>query len=216
MVTVAITSQPDLPPQGAAIWHRRFLKHSLITKNLVSSFIYLLRKYMSYESFQNHGYAVSGSELPLDWHELFINENDKSNEGLVHARWMYTFNQHISTSHQPSFTYIKNHIMNHSSPEMVTHTSQCKKMFDVKSFPSLPFFSVQFHPEHQAGPEVSEIANLEEMKIFLISFIISLPGWTLIVYSNPLKNMCSNLKQITSFLLLSNIFLENVKGVIHL
>ena len=40
---------------------------------------------------------------------------------------------------QPSFTNIKNHIMNHSSPEMVTHTSQCKKMFDVKSFPQSSF-----------------------------------------------------------------------------
>ena len=37
-------------------------------------------------SFQNHGYAVSGSELPKDWQELFINENDKSNEGLVHSK----------------------------------------------------------------------------------------------------------------------------------
>ena len=31
---------------------------------------------------------MSGSELPEDWDELFINENDKSNEGLVHARYI--------------------------------------------------------------------------------------------------------------------------------
>ena len=41
---------------------------------------------MSYDYFQNHGYAVSGSELPEGWLELFVNENDQSNEGLVHAR----------------------------------------------------------------------------------------------------------------------------------
>ena len=41
---------------------------------------------LSSESFQNHGYAVGGSELPEEWEELFVNENDHSNEGLVHAR----------------------------------------------------------------------------------------------------------------------------------
>ena len=55
---------------------------------------------------QNHGFAVSASGLPGDWEELFVNENDKSNEGLVHR--------------------------------------------------TKPFFSVQFHPEHRAGPEVSK------------------------------------------------------------
>ncbi|XP_064487253.1 multifunctional protein CAD-like [Ornithodoros turicata] len=52
---------------------------------------------------QNHGYAVSASDLPDDWEPLFTNANDKTNEGMVHK--------------------------------------------------SLPFFSVQFHPEHMAGPE---------------------------------------------------------------
>lgn len=52
---------------------------------------------------QNHGYAVSVSQLNEEWLPLFTNANDKSNEGIVHK--------------------------------------------------SLPFFSVQFHPEHMAGPE---------------------------------------------------------------
>ena len=52
---------------------------------------------------QNHGYAVDVSNLPCEWSTLFTNENDGSNEGIVHD--------------------------------------------------SLPFFSVQFHPEHTAGPE---------------------------------------------------------------
>ncbi|CAB3411095.1 unnamed protein product [Caenorhabditis bovis] len=51
---------------------------------------------------QNHGYAVDESTLPSDWKALFTNENDKTNEGIVHS--------------------------------------------------SKPMFSVQFHPEHAAGP----------------------------------------------------------------
>ena len=56
---------------------------------------------------QNHGFAVEASSLPKDWVELFINENDKTNEGICHT--------------------------------------------------SKPFFSVQFHPEHHAGPTDMEI-----------------------------------------------------------
>ncbi|CAI5440616.1 unnamed protein product [Caenorhabditis angaria] len=55
-----------------------------------------------YITSQNHGYAVDTNTLPSDWKPLFTNENDKTNEGIVHS--------------------------------------------------SKPFFSVQFHPEHTAGP----------------------------------------------------------------
>ncbi|CAH0406522.1 unnamed protein product [Chilo suppressalis] len=51
---------------------------------------------------QNHGYAVDANSLPENWKILFTNENDKTNEGIIHK--------------------------------------------------SKPFFSVQFHPEHTAGP----------------------------------------------------------------
>ncbi|CAI4225817.1 unnamed protein product [Auanema sp. JU1783] len=51
---------------------------------------------------QNHGFAVDPLSLPEDWRPLFTNENDKTNEGIVHR--------------------------------------------------TKPFFSVQFHPEHTAGP----------------------------------------------------------------
>ncbi len=33
---------------------------------------------------QNHGYALDPSTLPQDWQVLFTNENDKTNEGIVH------------------------------------------------------------------------------------------------------------------------------------
>ncbi|KAK0067220.1 carbamoyl-phosphate synthase [ammonia] mitochondrial [Biomphalaria pfeifferi] len=33
---------------------------------------------------QNHGYAVDNKTLPPDWEVLFINANDKSNEGIMH------------------------------------------------------------------------------------------------------------------------------------
>ena len=37
-----------------------------------------------YITSQNHGFAVADDELPDDWSVLFTNENDKSNEGIVH------------------------------------------------------------------------------------------------------------------------------------
>ncbi|UJR35525.1 hypothetical protein I4U23_028279 [Adineta vaga] len=56
---------------------------------------------------QNHGFAVQTAQgLPSDWSVLFTNQNDQSNEGIVHN--------------------------------------------------SKPFFSVQFHPEHCAGPRDTE------------------------------------------------------------
>lgn len=61
---------------------------------------------------QNHGFAlnVDDNETPQEtrnnWTELFINQNDKSNEGIAHK--------------------------------------------------TKPFFSVQFHPEHNAGPRDTE------------------------------------------------------------
>ena len=33
---------------------------------------------------QNHGFAVDPETLPPDWSVLFTNENDKTNEGIVH------------------------------------------------------------------------------------------------------------------------------------
>jgi carbamoyl-phosphate synthase small subunit len=38
----------------------------------------------SYITSQNHGYAVHSDSLPQDWREWFINDNDGTNEGLLH------------------------------------------------------------------------------------------------------------------------------------
>ncbi|QQS35553.1 MAG: glutamine-hydrolyzing carbamoyl-phosphate synthase small subunit [Ignavibacteriales bacterium] len=37
-----------------------------------------------YITSQNHGYAVNSSTLPVDWREWFINDNDGTNEGIIH------------------------------------------------------------------------------------------------------------------------------------
>lgn len=37
-----------------------------------------------YITSQNHGYAVDSSTLPQDWREWFYNNNDETNEGMVH------------------------------------------------------------------------------------------------------------------------------------
>ncbi|MCJ1251917.1 hypothetical protein MMC30_009155 [Trapelia coarctata] len=42
-----------------------------------------------YITSQNHGYAVDAMSLPKDWEELFVNANDKSNEGIRHLHRPY-------------------------------------------------------------------------------------------------------------------------------
>jgi carbamoyl-phosphate synthase small subunit len=37
-----------------------------------------------YITSQNHGYAVDSYTLPEDWREWFINNNDRTNEGIIH------------------------------------------------------------------------------------------------------------------------------------
>ncbi|PHJ23419.1 carbamoylphosphate synthetase, partial [Cystoisospora suis] len=61
-----------------------------------------LRTTRCYITPQNHGFAVDESTLPSDFLPLFVNANDRTNEGIIHR--------------------------------------------------SLPFFSVQFHPEASGGP----------------------------------------------------------------
>lgn len=38
---------------------------------------------------QNHGYAVDSKTLPSEWQELFVNANDGTNEGIMHANKPY-------------------------------------------------------------------------------------------------------------------------------
>jgi len=44
-----------------------------------------LRTTLCYITSQNHGYAVDTSSLSQDWMPLFVNANDGSNEGIIHA-----------------------------------------------------------------------------------------------------------------------------------
>lgn len=37
-----------------------------------------------YITSQNHGYAVDSTTLPEDWREWFVNDNDGTNEGIIH------------------------------------------------------------------------------------------------------------------------------------
>jgi carbamoyl-phosphate synthase small subunit len=37
-----------------------------------------------YITTQNHGYAIKSHSLPVDWREWFFNNNDKTNEGIIH------------------------------------------------------------------------------------------------------------------------------------
>jgi len=42
-----------------------------------------------YITSQNHGYAVDGDSLPQDWREWFFNNNDGTNEGIIHISKPY-------------------------------------------------------------------------------------------------------------------------------
>jgi carbamoyl-phosphate synthase small subunit len=37
-----------------------------------------------YITSQNHGYAINSDTLPEDWREWFVNDNDGTNEGIIH------------------------------------------------------------------------------------------------------------------------------------
>jgi len=37
-----------------------------------------------YITTQNHGFAVDVESLPSQWKVLFVNENDQTNEGVIH------------------------------------------------------------------------------------------------------------------------------------
>ncbi|MCK4345872.1 MAG: carbamoyl-phosphate synthase (glutamine-hydrolyzing) small subunit, partial [Bacteroidales bacterium] len=37
-----------------------------------------------YITSQNHGYAINAETLPQDWREWFYNNNDRTNEGILH------------------------------------------------------------------------------------------------------------------------------------
>lgn len=84
---------------------------------------------------QNHGYAVDTESIPPEWAQLFTNANDKTNEGIVHTKLPYFRLESLSYS---------------------------KFLF---SYQFLFHFSVQFHPEHMAGP-----ADMEKLfDVFLDS-----------------------------------------------
>jgi carbamoylphosphate synthase large subunit len=44
-----------------------------------------MRTTLCYITPQNHGYAIDNATIPADWKAFFINANDGSNEGLIHA-----------------------------------------------------------------------------------------------------------------------------------
>lgn len=38
---------------------------------------------------QNHGFAVDAETLPNDWREWFVNDNDETNEGIIHTTKLF-------------------------------------------------------------------------------------------------------------------------------
>ena len=58
-----------------------------------------------YITSQNHGYAVDADTLPEDWREWFFNNNDRTNEGIVHiSRPLFGVQFHPEASPGPDDT----------------------------------------------------------------------------------------------------------------
>lgn len=54
---------------------------------------------------QNHGYAIDSATLPIDWREWFTNDNDGTNEGIIHiARPLFGAQFHPEASPGPDDT----------------------------------------------------------------------------------------------------------------
>ena len=59
----------------------------------------------AYITSQNHGYSVDGQSLGKDWEPLFINLNDRTNEGIKHkSKPFYSVQFHPEASGGPSDT----------------------------------------------------------------------------------------------------------------
>ncbi len=59
----------------------------------------------TYITSQNHGYAIDGETLPEDWREWFVNDNDGTNEGIIHiSRPLFGAQFHPEASPGPDDT----------------------------------------------------------------------------------------------------------------
>ncbi len=58
-----------------------------------------------YITSQNHGYAVNSETMPEDWREWFVNDNDGTNEGIIHiAKPFFAAQFHPEASPGPDDT----------------------------------------------------------------------------------------------------------------
>ncbi|XP_059172198.1 carbamoyl-phosphate synthase [ammonia], mitochondrial-like [Physella acuta] len=88
---------------------------------------------------QNHGYAIDNKTLPPEWEVLFINANDKSNEGIMHkTKPIFTAQFHPEawggpTDTQFLFDYFMNLIKEKKSSltHIVSYKKPDYKMVDV-------------------------------------------------------------------------------------
>jgi carbamoyl-phosphate synthase small subunit len=67
--------------------------------------VLLVNSNKAYITSQNHGFAIDSSTLPADWEPLFINLNDRTNEGMKHKHKPFFSTQfHPEASSGPTDT----------------------------------------------------------------------------------------------------------------
>lgn len=109
-----------------------------------------------YITTQNHGFAVDGSTLPEGWSSLFINANDKTNEGIVHNtkpffRCIYIHPAVLILT--LSYFIVAISVQGNLSPFFWFWLIKIFFFITQNSFwVTLFYFSTQFHPEHMGGP----------------------------------------------------------------
>ena len=86
---------------------------------------------------QNHGYAVDVDSLPSDWSVLFTNENDKTNEGIVHnSKPFFRFVESINLS-VPNLYYNSPYSLslftNRRSQFLLDHLGRCLNSCSIVS-----------------------------------------------------------------------------------